>query len=351
MVILMLLVVLVSLAGAADTLTVTYQPIHGKDVTAAWPQPTQVQSFVVSFCSRAFTFFVEFTQLEELIGQNIEVHSAELGLWVDPAGDGKYRVEFCEEPWSSNTLTWYNQPKWSEDHALRNDPEFPRGELRGWETIDVTEYVQKWVAGTKPHYGFVVAHRNDDGFFSIMDSDYTALNESYKFPYLKVTYTPITTLVQGDDGGISFELPSTLNLDDRAVGVGRSSLIWGPVTLERLKGEGKTLDAILACSRATSNTAKENELETFLVEYVETHSDSCFMTFKSSITKLETSYVYAGALYAANLSSPDGSGVDNMHFMFLDPTNGDIYHLGVYSGGSYITKDEMIEIAESVRLP
>jgi|GEM_PF-1640567 len=359
MVIVILLIVLVSLVSAVDTFTITYQPTHGKDVTADWNNPTEVQSFLTTFCSPRHTFFIEFTQLEELINQNVEIHSAELGLWVSYIREhGKYRVEFCEEPWNSKTLTWYNQPEWSAEHSLRSDPELPRGVTEGWETIDVTEYVQKWVAGTEPHYGFVVAHNNTDGFFSIMDSDYTAWNEPHKFPYLKVTYTPIVTLVSEGSGGMSFEIPNSVDVSNGSDYSADGFLGWSfhrsdsdkGVCLARLEESGSVLEAILACSSAGSRTQKEEELKSCLDSMLE---ETGYIEIKSRTSRLDSPYVYSGIYTLEEKVIGRGSGgdfydeEDVMHVVFLSNTNGNLYHLEILG----LSKEQMIEIAESVRLP
>ena len=96
----------------------------------------------------------------------------------------------CHYSWSSSTLTWANRA--SSLLFDKSPVSQPFSSAHVWYTIDVTNIVQKWVNGTEPNYGFVVAEDIETST-SQWTVFYSSDAVSPHKPELIITYTTSVT--------------------------------------------------------------------------------------------------------------------------------------------------------------
>ncbi|MFN8596807.1 MAG: DNRLRE domain-containing protein [Anaerolineae bacterium] len=117
-------------------------------------------------------------------GAGSTILSAVFSIYVtNPSGE-TVNIRRITAPWNENTVTWNNFG--SSLAPLITPVSFP-SDVAGWHSVDVTELVQGWHAGTYPNYGLAL----DEG-----DVPFAAtLYNSSEFgtvelrPRLDVTYT------------------------------------------------------------------------------------------------------------------------------------------------------------------
>jgi len=129
-----------------------------------------------------------------------------LRLWhkttnTPPQGDatgriyGVYRVT---QRWGENTVTWANQPNYTESHYASASVPTEQGGWYGpivWMEWDVTDIVGDWQHGM-PNYGFVVrdTQENESTFYSTQFFTHDQVPNSGYFPRLVVTYVHPTVI-------------------------------------------------------------------------------------------------------------------------------------------------------------
>lgn len=112
-----------------------------------------------------------------------------------PQGDttGRiYGVYRATQAWGENTVTWANQPNYTESHYASTPVPAEQGGWYGpivWMDWDVTDIMRDWQQGI-PNYGFVVRDTQENAatFYSTQFFTHDQVPNSGYFPMLVVTY-------------------------------------------------------------------------------------------------------------------------------------------------------------------
>jgi hypothetical protein len=100
------------------------------------------------------------------------------------AGPRTVTVFRANDNWSESSVTWNNQPDYSEAHGSASVLLAPDRWV--WYSFDVTDLVRGWVNGTWPNQGMMVRAPEDSGEDFAWIQFYT--RESFHEPYLEITY-------------------------------------------------------------------------------------------------------------------------------------------------------------------
>jgi hypothetical protein len=152
--IIILMLMSIPIVSSANLVKIQPGPEIGQDTWCASQNPDgnygDSQNMEAGVTSHAF---LRFTQLDQYIG--FEITSAEIDI-CDWKATGLNRW-FCRvlEPWDEDTLTWNNQPAYSNTEYVSHYFPDNWGELHG-STINVTWMVQKWLSGEWENYGWCI---------------------------------------------------------------------------------------------------------------------------------------------------------------------------------------------------
>ncbi|MCP4214947.1 MAG: DNRLRE domain-containing protein [bacterium] len=88
-------------------------------------------------------------------------------------------------PWDAKTVTWTNQPGTTFDNAIYL--ERPHSRTQNY-FMDVTAFVQGWVAGTYPNHGLMLRLQKEEFFAELKFASKNYIFAA-KFPRLEITYS------------------------------------------------------------------------------------------------------------------------------------------------------------------
>lgn len=115
----------------------------------------------------------------------IEVSSAELQVycfqnWDTPPTDNY--LYLTAEAWDEATVVWNNKP----GYDTSNELVFAAPSEDTWLNLDVTEFIEDWIAGTFPNYGFYMTQTTTvSGGFSFYSREWSGSEK----PRLVIQYT------------------------------------------------------------------------------------------------------------------------------------------------------------------
>ena len=86
----------------------------------------------------------------------LQVSSASIRIKKFAYEDPVFRAYLMENPWSSNAITWDNQPECEENFCTS----LATADAEDWYCLDVTEFTKGWLANNSTNYGVML--RSDD---------------------------------------------------------------------------------------------------------------------------------------------------------------------------------------------
>lgn len=97
------------------------------------------------------------------------------------------KAYLCMSSWSSNTITWRNQPTGGENFIYGSSISVPFRTGSSWYTMNVTDIVSKWVNNTYENYGFIIKDvtENDPDYWTTL---YSSDADSPHKPELHIEY-------------------------------------------------------------------------------------------------------------------------------------------------------------------
>lgn len=101
--------------------------------------------------------FIRFEELKYFMGRSCKTAVLHLYGWVEGTQPGEqFMIGPVSTSWDEDILTWNNMPGVFESRFLAYPPSF------GWFTIDVTDFVRKWLDGTYSNNGLALF--DNDGY-------------------------------------------------------------------------------------------------------------------------------------------------------------------------------------------
>jgi hypothetical protein len=122
---------------------------------------------IMETLSIKYRSFLQFPQLNQYLGYQIT--SATLKLYLDMTDWGTKCFFRVIEPWEEDTVTWNNQPEYSDTDYLEFIEE---QESKGRHDFDVTSMVRKWLSGEWENYGWAIISGDDEMIIYTSNFDY-----------------------------------------------------------------------------------------------------------------------------------------------------------------------------------
>jgi hypothetical protein len=172
----------IDLLATADTFAQQTFPDEIKGVTAASSLQVRAQANFELYT------YINFADLALPAGQTID--SAILNIWNynegTHDGDLTMHVYRVNQTWAENTLTWSNKPT---DAGSSYDSTTVTGDMDDYVTLDVTNLVKEWAAGTYTDDGLVIraASTHASTYVQFYSKEGAGAGQA---PKIVVTYTP-----------------------------------------------------------------------------------------------------------------------------------------------------------------